>query len=304
MKRIVRLTESDLKKIVRRVINESLGINEEAKKLADLITQHISGIETNRTIVLEDNIDILNIKKIIINRISRGFNPYFDHLNSKTTEEGSTLIFGLRPKEDYSTILHESFHGVDFIYKKGKFSDKLPYFRRNTNTGLSGFLNLALFTPKHAFGLLLYLLSDEEVKSRLHDVYADGTKYYKTLIGSKEEKRKKLFEYINNENYLFTLKGGLGFVRFSDFYELLNKLSKETLQELTYGYYNENGENTYTRLLGILNHYFKMKPKFETVTDQQIEKFKKEVSKQLESGHERFRKGLGRIVMLIEKEQN
>jgi hypothetical protein len=47
-----------------------------------------------------------------------------------------------------------------------------------------------------------------------------------------------------------------------------------------------------------------MKPKFDTVTDEQIEKFKKELSQKLESGYNRFRKGLGRIVMLIEDEYN
>jgi hypothetical protein len=284
-------------------INESLGISGEAKKLADLLMENLPKLVKENEISIKENINILNIKEIILEN-RKGGDPYFDHLKSLVTNEGYTLIFGLSAKDEYHTVLHEAFHGIDFIYKKGKFSDKLPQFRAKTTGGLSKLLSVV--TPKHALGMLLYLLSDEEVKAHLHGAYVDGTEYYKTLDGSKEEKREKLYRYINNKNGLYQTKmdGGFVFVRFSDFYELLNKLSKSTLQELTYGYYNENGENNYTRLLGILNHYFKMKPKFKNVTDEQIEKFKKELGQKLESGYNRFRKGLGRIVMLIEKEQN
>jgi hypothetical protein len=303
MKKVIRLTESDLTRIVKRVINESLGISDESKKLANIIMENLSKLENEDEISIEEGIDILNIKEIILKNRG-GMNPYFNQHESIIIDEGVRLVFGLSPKDDYSTILHESFHGIDFIYKKGNFSEKLPQFIAKTTGGLSKLLSVV--TPKHALGMLLYLLSDEEVKAHLHGAYADGVKYYKTLEGSKEEKREKLYNYINKKNGLYQTKidGGFVFVRFSDFYELLNKLSKSTLQELTYGYYNENGENNYTRLLGILNHYFKMKPKFDTVTDEQIEKFKKELSQKLESGYNRFRKGLGRIVMLIEDEYN
>jgi hypothetical protein len=301
MSRIVRLTESDLTRIVKRVINESMGISDDSKKLANIIMENLPKLKNEDEISIEEGIDILNIKEIILKNRG-GMDPYFNQHESIIIDEGVRLVFGLSPKDGYSTILHESFHGIDFIYKKGKFSDKLPQFIAKTTGGLSKLLSVV--TPKHALGMLLYLLSDEEVKGHLHGAYADGTEYYKTLEGSKEEKREKLYNYINKKNNLYEIDGDFGFVRFSDFYELLSKLSKSTLQELTYGYYNENGENNYTRLLGVLNHYFKMKPKFNTVTDEQIEKFKKELSQKLESGYNRFRKGLGRIVMLIEKEQN
>lgn len=301
MKKVVRLTERDLTRIVKRVINESMGISDDSKKLANIIMENLPKLKNEDEISIEEGIDILNIKEIILKNRG-GMDPYFNQHESIISDEGVRLVFGLSPKDGYSTILHESFHGIDFIYKKGKFSDKLPQFIAKTTGGLSKLLSVV--TPKHALGMLLYLLSDEEVKSHLHGAYADGTEYYKTLEGSKEEKREKLYKYINDKNNLYEIDGGFVFVRFSDFYELLNKLSKSTLKELTYGYYNQNGENNYTRLLGILNHYFKMKPKFDTVTDEQIEKFKKELSRKLESGYNRFRKGLGRIVMLIEKEQN
>jgi len=301
MKKVIRLTESDLLRIVKRVINEDLGISQEAKKLADIIMENLPRLENEDEFYIEENINILNIEEIIIkNRL--GKNPYFNQQDSIIIDEGVRLVFGFSPKDKYETVLHEAFHGIDFIYKKGKFSDKLPQFRAKTLGGLSKLLTM--FTPKHALGMLLYLLSDEEVKAHLHGAYADGTKFYKTLDGSKEEKREKLVKYLKDKNNLYDIDGGFVFVKFSDIYGLLNKLSKSTLQELTYGYYNENGENEYTKLLGIINHYFKMKPKFKTVTDQQIEKFKKELSKKLENGANHFKKGLGRIVMLIEKEQN
>jgi hypothetical protein len=293
MKRVIRLTESDLTRIVKKVINEDLGVSDDAKKLAEIIIENLPRLKSESEIVIDENINILNIEEIII-RNRGGLNPYFNQLESIIIPEGTRLIFGFSPKDSYKTILHEAFHGVDFIYKKGNFQDKLPHFTRSTAMKLP-----SLFSNKYKLGSLLYLLSDEEVKAHLHGAYAEGKEYYKTLVGNKEEKQKKLFDYLNEQNFFYK-----NFFNNKSAIELLNKLSKDLLKQLTYGYYNENGENEYTMLLGILNHYFKMKPKYNTVTDEQIEKFKKELSQKLEDGFIRFRRGLGRVVMKIVEENS
>jgi hypothetical protein len=302
MKKIVRLTESDLIKIVKKVLvennkygllNESLGISDDAKKLTDIISENLPRLENEYEIIIDENIGIPNIEKIIIRR--RGnMNPHFNNIDSKITENGGILIFGLSPSDKSETILHEAFHGIDFIYKKGKFSKKLPDFTISTAFKLP-----SVWSPKYRFGTLLYLLNDEEVKAHLHGAYEEGKKFYQTLEGTKEEKRKILYDFLKKQNRFYN-----DYFDFSSPMELLDRLSKETLQQLTYGYFNENGENQYTMLMGIINHYFNMKPKYKTVTDSEIEKFKKLISKDLERGFNRFKKGLGRIVVKIEDEFN
>jgi len=291
MGKIIRLSESDLVKIVKRVINEDLGVSDDAKKLAEIIIENLPRLKNESEILIDENINILNIEEIII-RDRGGLNPYFNQQESVIIPEGARLIFGFKSNDQYKTILHEAFHGVDFIYKKGKFDNILPNFTMSTAMKLP-----TLFSNKYKLGTLLYLLNDEEVKAHLHEAYAEGAKYYKTLDGSENEKIKKLFKYLNEKNNFYQ-----DYFNNSTLIDLLNKLSKNLLKQLTYGYYNENGENEYTKLLGILNHYFKMKPKYNTVTDLQIDKFKKELSGKLENGLNRFRKGLGRIVMKIAEE--
>jgi hypothetical protein len=302
MKKTVRLTESDLTRIIKRVIieskkqklNESLGISNDAKNLAEILIENIPRLKNESEILIDENINVLNIEEIII-RNRGGLNPYFNQQESIITPNRSRLVFGFSPNEQYKTVLHEAFHGVDYVYKKGIINNKLPHFTISTAMKLP-----ALVSNKYKLGTLLYLLSDEEVKAHLHGAYAEGKEYYKTLDGTESEKTKKLFEYLNEKNYFYK-----DYFNNSSPIELLNKLSKDLLKQLTYGYYNENGENEYTMLLGVLNHYFKMKPKYNTVTDSQIEKFKKELSIKLKNGYNRFRNGLGRVVMtIIEESKN
>lgn len=291
MKKVIRLTESDLLKIVKKVINENLGISGEAEKLAKIIVDNLPRLKEEPEILIDENINILNIEEIIIR--DRGYqNPHFNKIESIIIPEGVRLVFGLSIKDAYSTILHEAFHGIDFIYKKGKFDSKLPFFQQDTALKLP-----ILYSDKYRLGSLLYLLNDEEVKAHLHGAYITGKEFYKTLTGTKDEKRNQLYKFLNKENSFYQ-----DYMMYSDPMILLNKLKKPLLQKLTYGYYNENGENEYTRLLGVLNHYFRLKPKYNTITDSDIEKFKKELSRKLRAGFERFRKGLGRIVMKIESE--
>ncbi len=296
MKKIVRLTENDLTHIIKQIIrentkqnlNESLGISNDAKKLAEILIENIPRLKNESEILIDENINILNIEEIIIR--DRGhLDPYFNQNESIIIPDGARLIFGFSPKDDYKAVLHEAFHGVDFVYKKGKFDNRLRHFIRTT-----ALKPLSLFSSKYKLGSLLYLLNDEEVKAHLHEAYAEGKEYYKTLDGSDEEKGKKLFDHLNRKNILYQDYFGN-----STPMELINKLPKDLLRQLTYGYYNQDGENEYTMLLGIINHYFKMKPKYNKVTDLEVEKFKKEISRKLEAGYDRFRKGLGRVVMMI-----
>ena len=64
MKKVIRLTESDLTRIVNRVINESLGISDESKKLANIIMENLSKLENEDEISIEEGIDILNISNV------------------------------------------------------------------------------------------------------------------------------------------------------------------------------------------------------------------------------------------------
>ena len=72
MKKIIKLTENDLVRIVKRVINEDLGISEDAEKLCKLLMDNIGKLssESEITIKSEDLYPIsdrcfrISIKKI------------------------------------------------------------------------------------------------------------------------------------------------------------------------------------------------------------------------------------------------
>ena len=120
-------------------------------------------------------------KQVDIVMLGLPSDKYFNNIDSKITENGGILIFGLSPSDKSETILHEAFHGIDFIYKKGKFSKKLPHFTISTSFKLP-----SVWSPKYRFGTLLYLLNDEEVKAHLNGAYEEGKKFYQTLEGTKE----------------------------------------------------------------------------------------------------------------------
>jgi len=199
MNKVVRLTESDLVKIVKRVIKEENNPNKlvstEGDKVKNYYLQHFSKPETIDKFKNKNNIDkikkyIPTIKYILYSENSGvgGFvnqnKPGIINLNTKNLIRNINGFVTSKGLHLYNTILHEMGHLIDF---------KLQELGENTIAKSSGYY-------KPTEGQDDYVFSDVET-------YARVQRLRETLglnpNANGEEIKKKLIEFIKLKKLTF-----------------------------------------------------------------------------------------------------
>jgi hypothetical protein len=203
MKKVVKLTESDLTRIVKQVINERLGVNEDVKILTEFLHKKLENLKPGKyTLTKNDlpNLNELNIFKLIIVIIPRftnkGYSGKFDVGLSKNTSDGVVGRLEFHAKPSKQTIVHEITH--------------LFQFTKNTNLAKLSRQNLLVSTAKNnlisfngkitkteepiieKFLDMIYLSDSHEVDARVSEIYSD--------IERNKEKIKQFDDIINTTN--------------------------------------------------------------------------------------------------------
>lgn len=206
MKKVVRLTESDLVKIVKRVISEENNPNSDKEKINNLVStegnkvknyylQHFSKPETINKFKNKNNIDkiekfIPTIKYILYseNGKTNGFvnksKPGIINLNTYKLLVKRNGLITSNGTLLYDTILHEMSHSIDF---------KLQELGENTIAKSSGYYN-------STGGKDDYVFSDLETYARvqrLREVLSLNPN------ANGEEIKKKLIEFIKLKKLTF-----------------------------------------------------------------------------------------------------
>ena len=202
MKKIIKLTESDLTRIVKQVINERLGVNEDVKTLTEFLDKKLKGLKPGKYILTKNDLPNLNeliIFKLIIVIIPRFTEDYYGMFEaglSKNTSEGviGRLRFHTNPSK--GTITHEITHLFQFTkntdFTKLSKQNLLVSTAKNNLISFKGKITKSEEPIIENFLDMIYLSSSYEVDARVSEIYS--------TIEDTKEKIKIYDDIINTTN--------------------------------------------------------------------------------------------------------
>lgn len=228
MEKVIRLTETDLTRIVKRVISENLGVNNDVKTISNFLFDKIKTFRPGtHTITKNDlpNLEVIDISKLIINITSKNYNSGiiggFNVSKSKKTNDGIVGYFHFNGQPSKNIIAHEATHLLQFDklgYNKTKIKHQkdltLPRVAKDTLPLFTGKLSDVEKDIFEDFFYLLYLSTDDEIFARVTQLYPSieslkqKNKPYEDVLNNADNVEDKNFitKYLNTNSVENTIK--------------------------------------------------------------------------------------------------